>query len=214
MTGSPPRVTIVDYGMGNLRSVAKALEYVGARVTVTAEPAAVDAAERLVLPGVGAFADAMTGLAAQGLLPPLRRLVASGRPFLGICLGLQVLLSRSHEDGEHEGLGLFEGEVLPFDAASLRPRGLKIPHMGWTPLRLTAPACPLWAGIPPASSVYFVHSYVARPADPAVVAAEADHGGPFTAALWRTNLLATQFHPEKSQEVGLAMLRNFIGWSP
>ena len=200
-------VVIVDYGMANLRSVAKAFEAVGAAAEVTADPARVRAAGRLVLPGVGAFADAIAKLRSTGLADAVCDHVAADRPFLGICLGLQLLFTRGHEDGRHAGLNLLGGEVVRF----AEQPGLKIPHMGWNPLRLTRPDCPLFRGLPADPAVYFVHGYHAVPADPGVVAAEADYPGPFCAAVWRGNVFATQFHPEKSQKVGLRMLRNFAG---
>ena len=168
------------------------------------DPHVVAKAEKVVLPGVGAFRDAITHLKASGLAEPIREHIARGRPFLGICLGLQMLFDRSHEDGTHAGLGLLAGEVVRFPPAP----GLKVPHMGWNDLRFRG-GCPLFKGIPDGSAVYFVHSYYARPADGALTSAEADYPGPFTAAVWRDNLYATQFHPEKSQAVGLRMLANF-----
>jgi glutamine amidotransferase len=200
-----PRVLVVDYGMGNLRSVAKALERVGARVLVSGRPEDVADTEKLVLPGVGAFAAAIAGLRQRGLLGPLRLYLQENRPFLGICLGLQLLFERSHEEGEHEGLGLLRGDVVRFLPDD---RALKVPHIGWNQVHLR-PGVPLFAGVPQGAYVYFVHSYYVRPqAD--VVAAETDYGSPFCSAIWRGHLSATQFHPEKSQKVGLQMLANFV----
>ncbi|HET6574262.1 MAG TPA: imidazole glycerol phosphate synthase subunit HisH [Fimbriiglobus sp.] len=198
-------VVIVDYGMANLRSVQKAFEAVGAAAEITADPARVADAARLVLPGVGAFQDAIARLRETGLAEVIVRHIEGGRPFLGICLGFQMLFTRSHEDGQHAGLDLYPGEVVRFP----RQPGLKVPHMGWNTLRLTRPDCPLFAGLPPDPAVYFVHSYYPAPADRELVAAVADYPGPFCAAVWRGNVYATQFHPEKSQDVGLTMLRNF-----
>jgi glutamine amidotransferase len=198
-------IVIVDYGMGNLRSVQKAIEAVGAAAEITSDPERVRRASKVVLPGVGAFADAMAELRRTGLGQAFCEAVRQGKPCLGVCLGLQLLFDLSTEDGEHAGLGLLPGRVVRFDS---RP-GLKIPHMGWNSLRIRRPA-PLLAGLDDAPSVYFVHSYYARPADPEVVAAEADYPEPFAAVVWRDNLTACQFHPEKSQGVGLAMYANFV----
>lgn len=196
---------IVDYGMANLRSVQKAFERVGHGATVSADPRAVAGAARVVLPGVGAFRDAIARLRETGLGDAVRRHIDSGRPFLGICLGLQLLFDRDHEDGTHDGLGVLRGDVVRFPEVP----GLKVPHMGWNTLRLTAPGCPLWRDLPPEPAVYFVHSYHPVPAARELVAAEADYPTPFCAAVWRDNVCATQFHPEKSQRVGLQMLKNF-----
>jgi len=199
-----PGIVIVDYGMANLRSVQKAFERVGAAAEITSDPRAVAAADKLVLPGVGAFRDAIARLRESGLAGPIVEHIRSGRPFLGICLGLQLLFTRSMEDGEHTGLGVFAGDVVRFPEV----RGLKVPHMGWNHLRFRGD-CPLFLELPEASAVYFVHSYYPVPVDSGLIAAEADYPTPFTAAIWRDNVYATQFHPEKSQAVGLTMLRNF-----
>jgi glutamine amidotransferase len=197
-------IVILDYGMANLRSVQKALERVGAAAEITGEPGRVATAEKLVLPGVGAFRDAIARLRETHLDEPIVGHVRAGKPFLGICLGLQLLFDRSFEDGEHRGLGLLAGDVVRFADVP----GLKVPHMGWN--QLTFPRrCPLFRGLDDGAAVYFVHSYYARPADAAVVAATADYPTPFAAAVWRDNVMATQFHPEKSQQVGMAMLGNF-----
>jgi glutamine amidotransferase len=197
-------IAIIDYGMGNLRSVQKALEAVGARAEVTCDPDRVRRAGKVVLPGVGAFADAIAELRRTGLGEAFADAVRAGVPCLGVCLGLQLLFDASEEDGLHDGLGLLPGRVVRF---ADRP-GLKIPHMGWNTLRIRRPA-PILGGLEGEPSVYFVHSYHARPDDPEVVAAEADYDGPFAALVWRDNLMACQFHPEKSQRVGLAMYANF-----
>ncbi len=196
---------IVDYGMANLRSVQKAFEQVGHSAAVTGDPKRVAAAGRVVLPGVGAFRDAIARVRDTGLDDVVRRHIDAGRPFLGICLGMQMLFARDHEDGLHTGLGVFGGDVVRFPHAA----GLKVPHMGWNTLRLAQPGCPLFRGLPPDPAVYFVHSYFAQPEARAVVAAEADYPSAFCAAVWRGNVFATQFHPEKSQRVGLQMLKNF-----
>jgi glutamine amidotransferase len=198
-------IAIVDYGMGNLRSVQKAIEAVGSSAEITSDPERVRRAAKVVLPGVGAFADAMAELGRTGLGEAFREAVSRGRPCLGVCLGLQLLFDVSFEDGEHAGLGLIPGRVVRF---APRP-GLKVPHMGWNTLQIRRP-CPLLAGVGESPSVYFVHSYHARTDDPSAVAAEADYPDPFPAVVWRENLMASQFHPEKSQQVGLAMYANFV----
>jgi imidazole glycerol-phosphate synthase subunit HisH len=197
-------IVIVDYGMANLRSVQKAFERVGAAAEITADPDRVSAAQKLVLPGVGAFQDAIARLREAHLDQPIVDHFESGLPFLGICLGMQMLFSRSHEDGVFLGLNLIAGDVVRFPHIP----GLKVPHMGWNELTFRA-ECPLFKGLPQKSSVYFVHSYYADPLDPAVVSATADYPTPFAAAVWKENIFATQFHPEKSQEVGRVMLENF-----
>jgi len=200
-------IVVVDYGMGNLHSVGKALEAAGGEVTVSGEAGEVARAGKLVLPGVGAFADAKAELDRRGLTRPVLEHIRSGRKFLGICLGLELLMERSHEDGVHEGLGVLRGEVVRFSAT-----GLKVPHIGWNTIETTAGGAGLFAGVPPGSYVYFVHSYYVTCEDEGVVAARTEYGERFTSAVATRNIWATQFHPEKSQEVGLAMLRNFVGW--
>ena len=203
------RAAILDYGMGNLRSVQRALEEVAGGADIVGTPEQVRTAGRLIVPGVGAFADAATLLSGE-VGEAVREHVAAGRPTLGVCLGMQLFFDAGHEDGEHRGLGLIAGEVVPFDPVEVGGRaGLKIPHMGWNALTLDRPDCPLLAGIEPGDHVYFVHGYHALPADRSVIAATCDYGGDVVAAVWRDNVMATQFHPEKSQRVGLTMLRNF-----
>lgn len=197
-------IAIVDYGMGNLRSVQKAFERHGYPAEITADPNRLAEASKIVLPGVGAFGDGMRELRARGLNEPILAGIEAGKPFLGICLGLHLLFSVGDEDGEHAGLGVFAGRVIRFP----RRTGLKVPHMGWNELHLRR-ASPLLAGIEEKSHVYFVHAYYAVPDDPEIVAAETDYGGLFASCLRRDNVFATQFHPEKSQHVGLRMLRNF-----
>ena len=197
-------IAIIDYGMGNLRSVQKALERVGAHAHITADPDLVRKAGKVILPGVGAFQDAIEHLRATGLGEAFVDAVKAGKPCLGVCLGLQLLFDYSEEDGRHQGLGLLPGRVVRFPA---RP-GLKIPHMGWNQLDIVRQA-PLFQGIEPGSSVYFVHSYYVAPEDEEVVAAQTSYPDPFPAAVWKDNLQACQFHPEKSQKVGLAMYDNF-----
>ncbi len=197
-------IVIVDYGMANLRSVQKAFEHVGYSAEITADPARASACDKLVLPGVGAFRDGITKLRESNLAQSVLDHVKSGKPLLAICLGLQFLFTRSHEDGVHEGLGIFAGDAVQF--ASIP--GLKVPHMGWNQLRFRG-NCPLFRGLNEGDAVYFVHSFYAAPTDKSIVAAEADYPTPFAAAVWRDNVFATQFHPEKSQRVGLQMLKNF-----
>jgi len=197
-------IAIIDYQMGNLRSVQKAFERVGHAAEIVNDPAKIAAADRVVLPGVGAFGDAIAELRRRELVEPIRAAIDSGKPFLGICLGLQMLFDVGYEGGVHEGLGILRGEVRRFDL----PPEYKVPHMGWNACQIRRPA-PILNGIPDGTHVYFVHSYYVVPADPSVVAIETDYGGPFCAAIWRDNLFATQFHPEKSQDQGLRMLKNF-----
>jgi glutamine amidotransferase len=197
-------IVIVDYGMANLRSVQKAFERVGAAAEISGDPDRIAAADKVVLPGVGAFRDAIARLRETHIDQPIIDHVESGGLFLGICLGMQLIFTRSHEDGDYAGLDLLQGDVVRFP----RIEGLKVPHMGWNELTFR-PECPLFRGLPQKSSVYFVHSYYPAPLDPQVIAAEADYPTPFTAAVWRDNLFATQFHPEKSQEVGRVMFKNF-----
>jgi glutamine amidotransferase len=201
------KTVIVDYGMANLRSVQMAFEKVGHTAEISGDPNQVAEADKVVLPGVGAFRDAIVRLRETGLAAPLVEHVRAGKPFLGICLGLQMLFSKSYEDGEHTGLDLFPGEVVCFAQAP----GLKVPHMGWNQLRLRRPA-PLFRGLNDGDAVYFVHSYYVVPRDPHIIAAETDYPAPFASAIWYENVVATQFHPEKSQRVGLTMLRNFAEW--
>lgn len=200
-------ISIVDYGMANLRSVQKAFERVGHPAEVISSAEQIARAERLVLPGVGAIADALATLRAKHMDEPILEHVRRGRPFLGICLGLQMLFEVGYEDGEHRGLGVFGGACVRFDVdETLR---LKVPHMGWNALRFRAPAAPHLRGLQEGCSAYFVHSYHVVPTDASIVATESDYGRPFVSSIWRENVVATQFHPEKSQQVGLTMLANF-----
>lgn len=197
-------IKIVDYGMGNLRSVQKAFEKIGAEAVIVSRPAEAEGAQKLVLPGVGAFRDAIQELKRTELDGPVREHIAADKPFLGICLGLQMLFDLSYEDGEWEGLGVLKGKVVRF---ADQP-DLKIPHMGWNSLEFAKPTR-LFEGVPGGSSVYFVHSYYVVPEDESVIAARTEHGTRFVSAVSRNNLFATQFHPEKSQSLGLRLLRNF-----
>lgn len=197
-------IAIIDYQMGNLRSVQKGFEKVGHEATVTCDPRLLAQADKVVLPGVGAFGDAMTELKRRHLVEPIREAVASGKPFLGICLGLQLLFDIGYEGGQHEGLGIVKGECVRF---SLPPE-FKVPHMGWNQLTIHRPA-PVLAGLSDGVHCYFVHSYYVVPRDPEVIATETNYSAPFCSAIWRDNLFATQFHPEKSQRDGLRMLKNF-----
>jgi imidazole glycerol-phosphate synthase subunit HisH len=212
------RVAIIDYGSGNLRSAAKAFERaateegISARIEVTNEPEAVARADRVVLPGVGAFADCRRGLAAvPGLEAALRETaIARVRPFLGICLGMQLMADRGREFETVSGLGWIAGEVVPIEP---RDAALKIPHMGWNQIEPRTPH-PLLQGLGPDAHAYFVHSYYFRLADPADLVAVTDYGGPLTAMIGHGNLAGTQFHPEKSQEAGLRLIGNFLRWCP
>jgi imidazole glycerol-phosphate synthase subunit HisH len=198
-------VVIVDYGMANLRSVQKAVEKCGFSAQVTSDPLQVARAERLILPGVGAFRDAIVKLRETGLDRPIIDHVQADKPFLGICLGLQLLFSVSYEDGVHEGLNLFPGKVVAFDPAVAG----KVPHMGWNVVGQVSNLSML-DGLPQPAWMYFVHSYYVVPDDPALVALECDYGGPFCAAIAKGRLFATQFHPEKSQRAGLWLLHKFL----
>ncbi|HTM53089.1 MAG TPA: imidazole glycerol phosphate synthase subunit HisH [Pirellulales bacterium] len=197
-------IAIIDYQMGNLRSVQKGFEKVGHASTITSDPEVLARAEKIVLPGVGAFGDAMAEIRRRELVAPIREAVERGKPFLGICLGLQLLFEAGYEGGTHEGLGILPGKVVRFEL----PHGFKVPHMGWNSLSMRR-SVPLLAGLDGDTFCYFVHSYYVVPRDRDVIAAETDYGGPFCSMIWRDNLCATQFHPEKSQRVGLQMLKNF-----
>lgn len=211
-------VALIDYGSGNLRSAEKALARAatesasGHEIVVTGDPKVVASAERIVLPGVGAFADCMRGLAAlPGMIDVLTEQVMEKKvPFLGICVGMQLLATVGREFGDHAGLGWIAGAVVRMTPAD---KALKIPHMGWNTLEM---ACqhPLFSGFPAGRDVYFVHSYIFKPSDPAHILATTDYGGAIVAAIGRDNIAGFQFHPEKSQGVGQIILRNFLGWQP
>lgn len=203
------RIAIVDYGMGNLRSVQKGFERVGFSARITSDPQEVAEATHVVLPGVGAFGDAMQELRRRDLLEPIRRAIRQEKPFLGICLGLQLLFEQSYEEGVHEGLGILPGEVVRFEL----PPEYPVPHMGWNQLHIRRPN-PLLAGIEQGAYVYFVHSYYVVPRDKSLIATETDYGMIFCSSIGGGRLFATQFHPEKSQRVGLRMLENFARLPP
>ena len=201
-------IGILDYGMANLRSVQKAFAHVGHDAQILSTPEDIRRCDRLVLPGVGAFADAVATIRAKSLDQPIREHIRSGKPFLGICLGLQMLFDVGYEDGEHAGLGIVSGKCVRFDVDATQ--GLKVPHMGWNQLDVKH-ASPILKGLPEGANVYFVHGYHVVPTDADVIATTTDYGRPFVSSIWRDNVVATQFHPEKSQTVGLTMLRNFAG---
>ncbi len=199
-------IAVVDYDMGNLHSVCKGLEQAGGKPIVTDDPAEIEKADAVVLPGVGAFDPAIQHLRSRGLGAPIQEAIAAGKPFLGICLGLQILFDGS-EEGQEPGLGIIPGMVRRFRSEP----GLTIPHMGWNQLQLTQPNVPLWEKLAEHPWVYFVHSYYVDPEDPRVCAAMVTHGSQsVTAAIARGNLTAVQFHPEKSSQAGLQMLANFV----
>lgn len=201
-----PETAIIDYGMGNLRSVQKAIEQSGSSATITSNASEIVQAERVILPGVGAFRDAIAALHQHDLVDCIHDVVQSDRPVLGICLGLQLLFETSFEDGQYEGLGIIPGKVRKFE---IDPE-LKVPHMGWNQLPVRATDNPLLEGVAEDAWVYFVHSYYVDPEDSKCVATETDYGGLFASSVHIKNLFATQFHPEKSQAAGLQILKNFV----
>jgi len=203
-------ISLINYGSGNLRSVGKAFEQVGASVRIADNPAGLKGANAVVLPGVGAFGDCVRNLHERGLWESLAEWIRAGRPFLGICLGYQLLFKESEESPGVSGFGFLKGRVARFPA---RP-GLKVPHMGWNQLELVGSDNPLWGGLGPSPDVYFVHSYYPVPDDPGIVSARCTYGEPFAAAVRLGALHACQFHPEKSQETGLTILRNFVATLP
>jgi glutamine amidotransferase len=200
-------IALLDYGSGNLRSVEKALTKVGATVRVTKSRDGLEGARGLVLPGVGAFDDCVNAMGRQDLVASTREWIQSGKPFLGICVGYQALFDSSEEFNSCAvGLGIFKGNVVRFN----QENGLKVPQIGWNQLEITQPSCPLYQGIPNGSYVYFVHSFFPRPLDASVVATRTTYGESFASSVWKDNVFATQFHPEKSQAVGLKLLENFV----
>ncbi|MEO1620598.1 MAG: imidazole glycerol phosphate synthase subunit HisH [Cyanobacteria bacterium J06632_3] len=201
-------IAVIDYDMGNLHSACKGLQFAGATTVVTDDVADIEQADGVVLPGVGAFDPAMEHLRSRNLIEPIRRIARSGKPFLGICVGMQVLFDGS-EEGKESGLGIFPGMIRRFKSEP----GITIPHMGWNQLLLSQDKCPLWKGVSSEAWVYFVHSYYAEPTDPALTAATITHGSQaITAAVASGNLMAVQFHPEKSSETGLQILSNFVSY--
>ena len=201
-------IALIDYGSGNLRSVQKALLKVGADVRLVRRPEEMADARAMVLPGVGAFDDCVNALRKQELLEAAKEFIASGRPFLGICVGYQALFDGSEEfNSSAAGLGLFGGKVIRFSNQT----GVKIPQIGWNQIEITQPDCPRYRGIPSGSYVYFVHSFFPRLIDESVIATRTTYGETFASSVWRDNVFATQFHPEKSQGVGLTLLKNFVG---
>lgn len=200
-------IALIDYDSGNLRSAQRALLKVGADVRVVRRPEEIKDAAAVVLPGVGAFDDCVNALQKQDLLAGVKEYIKTGRPFLGICVGYQALFERSDEFNScAAGLGIFSGKVIRFPD---KP-GLKVPQIGWNQLNILKPDCPIYAGIPSGSYVYFVHSYFPQPRDPSIIATETTYGPAFASSVWRDNVYATQFHPEKSQETGLRLLKNFV----
>jgi len=200
-------IAIIDYGMGNLRSVSKAFEAVGHQAIVTRDAASIKNASHVVLPGVGAFGDCMANLERYGLIEPVKATIQSGKPFLGICLGLQLLFTESEEFGTHKGLGIISGRVRRFAT----DQALKVPHMGWNQVNVQR-KCPLFEGIANGSNWYFVHSYFVDPTDRQIAATTTTYSIPFVSSIWKDNIVACQFHPEKSQAVGLRLIKNFGGW--
>ena len=202
-------IAIIDYGMGNLRSVQKGFEKIGAEAIVTADPQVVLQADKVVLPGVGAFRDCMRNLEQAGFVEPILKVIGAGRPFLGICVGMQLLFTDSVEFGLYQGLNVIPGHVLRFpDDMRVAAEELKVPQMGWNQLHFQRRP-PAFAGIADGSNVYFVHSYYVQPDNDDVIATTTDYGFEFCSSVWKDNIVATQFHPEKSQDVGLRILKNF-----
>ena len=200
-------IALLDYGAGNLRSVEKALRFVGGDVELVQSPDGMKDASAVVLPGVGAFDDCVNAMQRQELLAAAREFVTTGRPFLGICVGYQAMFERSDEfDSRAAGLGLFTGSVVRFPD----DQGLKIPQIGWNQIEIVQPECPIFHGVENCSYVYFVHSFYPQPEDDSIAACRTTYGVEFASAIWRDNVYATQFHPEKSQKIGLMILDNFV----
>lgn len=200
-------IAIIDYDMGNLRSVSKAFEAVGHEAVVTRDAQVIGNASHVVLPGVGAFGDCMANIERYGLVEPIRTSITSGKPFLGICLGLQVLFTESEEFGPHKGLDIIPGKVRRFAVGT----GLKVPHIGWNQVDFQH-VCPLFDGIADGADWYFVHSYFVDPQEHQLASSMTTYGVPFVSSIWKDNVVACQFHPEKSQAVGLRLIKNFGAW--
>ena len=200
-------IAIIDYGTGNLRSVQKAFERVGADTCITDKPEDIYSAQKIVLPGVGAILPAMKRLETLGFVEPIKAVIKSGKPFLGICLGLQLLFEQSEEGGSIPTLSVLPGKVKPFQR-------LKVPHMGWNEIEIKKPGCPLLKGIPALTNFYFCHSFFVEPNEKNLIATETQYGQPFVSSIWKDNIFAVQFHPEKSQDAGLTILKNFCQLKP
>lgn len=199
------RIGVIDYGMGNLGSVSNACKFLGLDAEIISAPGQMDACRAVILPGVGAFGDCMAHLTGHGFVEPIQKWIASGKPFMGICLGLQALFKTSEETPGIEGLGIFKGSVKRFQIAP----ELKVPQIGWNAVKQTRPDCPMFGNIDDGAYFYFVHSFYVAPEDPDIVAGETDYGLKYCSAVWKDNVFAAQFHPEKSQAAGLQMLKNF-----
>ncbi len=208
MTQARTRIALLDYGMGNLHSAAKALEHVGAIVDVTNDPAVISRADKIMFPGVGGMRDCMAGMADVGVDEAVKQAVFN-KPVLAICVGMQALMQHSEENGGVACLNIFEGNVVRFPDQA----GLKVPHMGWNQVHQHEPSHPMWRDIAQDSRFYFVHSFYVEPKNPAIAAASCDYGQPFVCALSQDNLFAVQFHPEKSHTAGLQLLKNFVEWN-
>ena len=199
-------ITIVDYGMGNLASVSNAIKRYTDEAVVSSMPDDIKKTDKLILPGVGAFKDAYDEIDRRGLINPILDFIKSGKPFLGVCLGLQLLFTKSFEDGEHKGLDVIKGDVISFQ----KDKGVKIPHMVWNNLKPEGSNCPLLKGVAEQAYMYFVHSYYVVPEDTSVIVTTTDYGSKFCSMIWKDNIYAMQFHPEKSQEQGLKIIKNFV----
>jgi len=199
-------IAIIDYGMGNIHSVNKALQLFGAKTVVTNKSKDIQSAEKAVLPGVGAFDDAVLELEKQGLINTIKEYLKSKKPLLGICLGMQLLFEESQEAVKTKGLGVLKGKVKRFEER----KGLKVPHMGWNQLKKVTSECPLLKDIPDSAYLYFCHSYYPQPKDKNVIAATTDYGLEFSSVVWQDNIYGVQFHPEKSQKIGLKIIENFV----
>lgn len=208
-----PQIAIVDYGMGNLKSVYQALLRVGANPVIATSSHDIAEADKVILPGVGAFGHCMEHLESSGLMPVIHEVIAQEKPFLGICLGMQVLFQRSDESSDTSGLGVFPGEVKHFDFSG-KQTDLKVPHMGWNSIHIKQPNHALFETISEGSDFYFVHSFYVKPQSPDIVATTTEYGHEFCSMIIKDNVAACQFHPEKSQAAGLQLLTNFMNWKP